>query len=399
MAEKTEILYISYNGITEPLVRSQVLNYLERLVEKGFHFTLLTFERKPFAVDTEMELRDTLMKHGIDWIWLPCHHQLGPLSTFLDIWNGARKVTSVCRGNAIKLIHARSFVPAVIARTVKGRLRLPFLNDIRGFWIDEKVYKGGLAQGSIFYRLAKKLEDWVYTGSDAIVSLTERGCEEIRKFPCFSNKNLPPMMTIPTCVDISAFTWRERDFTPPLVFGYVGSLGPGYLPETVFHFFSLAYQKFPESRLHLITRTKPEKLWSLAARYSVPSEVIRLISVDPEQVSMELDGVDIGLSFIQPHFSKLASCPTKVGEYLAAGIPVITNAGIGDLDKIVGQSNVGLIIPDFSEASITHALSALKALTSSPDLGSRCRQIAKAAFSLEDGVVRYEILYRRLLDH
>lgn len=398
MVEKPEILYLSYNGIMEPLVRSQVLNYLERLVEQeGYRFTLLTFERSPLPANTEAEIRETLQLRGIDWIWLPCHRRLGPLSTVLDIWSGTRKVSDLCRVKGIRLIHARSFVPAVIARLIKARRGIPFINDIRGFWVDEKVYKGSLAQDSTVYRVAKKLEAWVYDGSDAIVSLTDRGSEEIRKFSCFAERALPSMVTIPTCVDIGAFTWRAREFRPPFVFGYVGSLGPGYLPEMVFRYFALARQRFPGSRLHLITRTESERLWALADSHAVPQEEVRLIGVEPEQVNRELDCVDIGLSFIQPHFAKLASCPTKVGEYLAAGIPVISNAGIGDLDKLVGQGEVGYILPDFSENSMSLSLIALENLAADPELGHRCRWTAEKAFSLDDGVTHYGTLYRSLL--
>ena len=43
---------------------------------------------------------------------------------------------------------------------------------------------------------------------------------------------------------------------------------------------------------------------------------------------------DAGVSFIKPAYSKMASSPTKLGELLSMGIPVICN-DIGDVEKII----------------------------------------------------------------
>ena len=43
--EGRRVLYISYNGMLDPLGQSQVLPYLRALAGRGVHFTLLSFER------------------------------------------------------------------------------------------------------------------------------------------------------------------------------------------------------------------------------------------------------------------------------------------------------------------------------------------------------------------
>ena len=42
------ILYLSYDGMTDPLGQSQVLPYLAGLSKKGFRFHLISFENKTF---------------------------------------------------------------------------------------------------------------------------------------------------------------------------------------------------------------------------------------------------------------------------------------------------------------------------------------------------------------
>ena len=39
------VLFISYNGMLDPLGQSQVIPYLRELAKRGVRFTLLSFER------------------------------------------------------------------------------------------------------------------------------------------------------------------------------------------------------------------------------------------------------------------------------------------------------------------------------------------------------------------
>jgi hypothetical protein len=43
--DKTRVLYISYNGMLDPLGQSQVIPYLRELSRLGVSFTLLSYER------------------------------------------------------------------------------------------------------------------------------------------------------------------------------------------------------------------------------------------------------------------------------------------------------------------------------------------------------------------
>ena len=44
--------------------------------------------------------------------------------------------------------------------------------------------------------------------------------------------------------------------------------------------------------------------------------------------------MNAGIFFIKPTFSKKASMPTRLGEYLASGVPCLCNTGIGDIDRL-----------------------------------------------------------------
>ena len=397
MAAAADVLYLSYNGIGEPLVESQVLAYLRKLVATGLRFTLLTFERQPIEAEREAALRAALAADGIRWHWLRSRAGWGPLSSLLDLRRGLAAVHALHARHGFRLVHARSFLPALIAHRFKRRSGVPYLNDLRGFWVDEKVYRGRLRGDGAVYRIAKRLEAQVLRDSDYLVSLSERGARELGRFPAWRGGALPPLATIPTCVDLERFRPAGAKAPPRPLFGYVGSLSEEYLPDEVVAWFAAARRRFPDSRLELVTRSAQAPLRAALARHGVLEDCVRLQALPPAQVPERIQHFDAALSFIRPHFAKLASCPTKVGEYLACGVPVIGNRGIGDLDVLLGDGGAGCVLADFAPEARAQSFDHLQRLWQDPALAARCRALAERHFSLAEGCARYASAYARLL--
>jgi len=395
VAEPIDILYISYNGIDEPLVQSQVVNYLQGLTQLGYRFALLTFERG--KADTNNVARERLAELGIEWHGITAHRGWGALSSLLDVFRGTSAAMRVLERKPVRLVHARSFIPALIAWRLKRKRRLPFVNDLRGFWVDEKVYRGRLRENSVIYRVAKWLEARVLRASDHLVSLSARGAEALRDFAAWRGGAVAPIEVIPTCVDTDRFMPAPRESRGVQRFGYVGSLSAEYLPDQIFAYFAAARRRFPNSRLQLITRSEPGPIRALAAQFGLPPESFDLIALEPHEVPAAVAHFDVALSFIRPHFAKLASCPTKVGEYLAAGIPVVGNAGIGDMDALLADGKVGFLLRDFDAAKFEASFRHLEIICADPTLAGRCRDVALAQFSLREGVRRYDAMYLRVL--
>jgi glycosyltransferase involved in cell wall biosynthesis len=118
-----------------------------------------------------------------------------------------------------------------------------------------------------------------------------------------------------------------------------------------------------------------------------------ILSVPPARVPDYLAASDFGLSFIKPCFSKLASSPTKIGEYLASGLPVLSNTEIGDTDEILKQPGVGVLVDSFTDVAYKMALAEMVQLLSPREaIQRRCREVAEAHLSLartgRDGYLR-----------
>jgi hypothetical protein len=125
-----------------------------------------------------------------------------------------------------------------------------------------------------------------------------------------------------------------------------------------------------------------------------------LRSAEPSEIPRFLSTADIGISFIKPTYSKQSSSPTKIAEYLAAGLPVMTNAGVGDLDSLIQTDKVGILISSMTRQGYLASLARIDALLLEPGLRDRCRESANARFDLETvGGPRYVRLYRRIMEH
>jgi glycosyltransferase involved in cell wall biosynthesis len=131
----------------------------------------------------------------------------------------------------------------------------------------------------------------------------------------------------------------------------------------------------------------------------IPETDYTVLAAAPHEVSTYLSASDAGLAFIKPCFSKIASSPTKYAEYLACGLPIIINAGIGDSESLL-DDNVGTFVTDLSEAHLNNAAEQIDHLVLDRDnVRQRTRQIAERRFDVSRvGVERYLRLYERVFD-
>jgi hypothetical protein len=135
------VAYVSYDGIGEPLGQSQVLAYLERLAG-AVEITLLSFEKRGTVNEA---LRSRVNAAGIRWLPLRYHKRPPVLSTLWDVVRGTCVLVLVSRRRP-DIVHARSYVPALIFLLARPLSGAKFLFDIRGFWVDERVAGGRVAR-------------------------------------------------------------------------------------------------------------------------------------------------------------------------------------------------------------------------------------------------------------
>ena len=390
------ILYISYDGALEPLGQSQILPYIRELASLGAVITLISFEKRTDIKDLRrvQTLQTELSFRGVRWIYLNYHKRPSLLATSFDLLVCLVQAVVLVRRDQVQVIHARSYVPALAAWLLKRLLGTRFIFDMRGFWADERIDGGLWPSGGFLYRLTKRLENCLLKDADEVVTLTNRARLTVEQWPSIGT---PRVTVIPTCVDLQRFSVSARNEppNPSPVFIYTGSLGTWYLLGEMALFVEQAINRFYRTRFLIVTGSVREAASGMELAGLAP-DAVTVVSVAPSEMPKWLAKADAGLAFIKPSWSKQASCPTKIGEYLAMGLPVVVNDAVGDMKELIGTKGVGVVLSEFSTDAYDRALDQLETLWADPKLAFRCRRVAETNFSLELGVDRYRAIYQRL---
>ena len=394
---KQPVLYISYDGMLEPLGQSQVIAYLERLADE-VEFHLVSFEKLADWADGERRLAvaDRLARAGIVWHPLRYHKRPTLPATLFDTANGIRKALWLAARHKVRLVHVRSYIPGVIALAVKRMTGARFLFDIRGFWADERVDAGLWPADGPVYRWAKWLERQLLLAADHVVTLTRASEEELRRWPYLKVRKTP-ISVIPTCADLDRFTIQGPPQREPFVLGYLGSVSGRYSLDKILQSFVVLREMRPDSRLLIVNRTEHDLVRNASAAIGLDRDAIELIAADHGDVPRHIARMSAGLAFYKPAYSEMACAPTKLAEYLGCGVPCLGNAGVGDLATILEDNQVGVAVTGFGEPELRSAIARLLELVESPGLPDRCRATAQRLFSLESGVAAYRSIYRNLL--
>lgn len=398
-------LYISYDGILEPLGESQILPYVLGL-GREFRLTLMTFEKAAHLAGTEKvrEVENRLRSVGVRWVRLRYHKRPLIWSTMWDILTAVLVIARICLSQEVVLVHARGYVPALIAVLVKTIVRFKILFATEGFWADEKVVAGHWSSGDLIYRITKRCERLFYESADAIVSLTH---EARRLIPSlgYRLRSGVPLEVISTCTDLERFRPGAKSqellarlgLTGYLVIGCVGTMHNWYLRKPMLDYMAYLVQHLEGTKILVVTLDNHQQLWADARAAGLPADRLVVTMSDFSAMPEHIRLMDFGFFFIEACFAKKGSNPTKLGEFLACGVPVIINDGVGDSGWIVRQHRVGVVLRDTAPSDFAGSIPAVQALFEDQGVGARCRETADRYFNLEMGVRKYNVLYQGLV--
>lgn len=391
----------------DPLGQSQVIPYLRELSAAGVCFTLLSFERpaafEQAGIEKCNQLDRQLTENGIEWHRLRYHQRPSLPATLYDILNGIKQGQSLVRRNNIEMVHARSTVPAAIALGLKKLFGIKMIFDVRGLLADEYVDAGHWRKTGIKYRLTKTMERRCLAGSDGIVTLTERIWGIVEEWPQVRDRGLAHRV-IPCCVDLERFRFdpasrverrAELGLHDEFVLVYSGSVGGWYLTREMADFFVALLAMWPNAHFLWLITTGQDKVESILKARGVATSRYTVRSVPSPDVPSYLSAGDAGIALIKPCFSKLASSPTKNAEYLACGLPLIINSGIGDSDSLIEREGAGALLTSFTETDYAAAAATILRFFDNPDQTRiRSREVAKRLFDVSRiGLEGYASLY------
>ena len=408
------VLYLTYDGLTDPLGQSQILPYLvglQRRLEGWLTLDIISFEKKDRYEQQGNALQEFLAAKGIGWHPQRFHGSPPVLAKVYDQWIFRQATWRKARELSPTAYHARSYVAGWVAHRMSQRTGRPWIFDMRGFWADERRENGLWPASHPFYRrlyqLWKAHERLMLESATEIVVLTEAakntletwgvGSHKVTVIPCAADFD---RFGLPTPERLKARQIIRTNLNIPseaIVFVYSGSMGPHYAPEDLVEIITTAYQLRKNVHLLILTPHDSGSLQAILKNRGFPPSQYRAIFVSHSEVPLYLAAADIGIATVKPTFSKIASSFTKLAEYLAADLPVIATA-IGDVERLAHR--IPGIFP-YRQASeipgtVRRLLDFLLRAKTAQEVPLSV--ISRPILGLEAALDRYQAIYERILN-
>ena len=404
LKSKKHIVYCSYDGLLDSLGMSQILPYVEGLnTNSQYLFTIISFEKKHDNIEFE-KLKEFLASKIITWIPVSYTKKPPILSTIWDVLRLRKTISKVSNNKEIDLIHCRSYITSLAALSFKKKYNTPFIFDMRGFYADERV-DGKLWNKNKFpfnkiYKYFKKKEREFLEHADYNISLTENGKKEIESWKL---PNQSPIKVIPCCTDENLFQTKnisdKRDELgikkDDFILSYIGSIGTWYMLDEMLAFFKVLNEKKSNAKFLFITKDDPNLIHHKAKQKGISKEKLIIQPSSRELMPSYIGVSDFSIFFIMPVFSKKASSPTKMGEIMNLGIPIICNSGVGDVDDIMNECMPELLVKDFEKNEYDRIVNLI--LNDFKPNKEKIVNTSHQYYSLKQGVKRYKEVYKEIL--
>lgn len=259
--------------------------------------------------------------------------------------------------NRPDLVIARSYPAASLARLARKYLGIPYIFDLRGMYPEESVNAGIFSSDSPDYRFWKEQERSLVSQASLNVVVSAPFAEHLR-----SIDHQASVMTIPCCVDPQKIghdpAHRERaknkyGLKGRFVLLHLGSFGTPCDRGLAADYLQRFKKIRPDALLAVASGTKAfASSIHRAFRDSGLKEGDYMLvnPSSPEQLAEMLALGDAGLILERKAPNTKVCLSVKLGEYLAAGLPVICTPFVEGAARLVQQYDCGLVVdPDAGE--------------------------------------------------
>lgn len=384
------VLYITYDGLLDPLGRSQILPYILRLSKKGFKFKIVSFEKINSDTSDLRKIQHLLSLRNIEWHRL--NFKKGKFQKIKRIFRGAILVNSICCKNNINLVHCRTIFSSIIYFFSLANIK--FIYDMRSFsgqWVDTRAIK----KNSILELILKKMEDYQIKKASGIVVLDQSGKKYLRN----NYKNKIICNVIPTSTEINNYKSKKRIQKKSINFVFLGGVSYPYLSYEALFFVMRLIEIGFDCNISFINKGEHKKIKDICEKINFPLERINIKELTHDKIPNELIKYHCGLVFIDKGKWLQMSSPTKIGEYLASGLFVLSLEGLKITDRLAKKyKSIECLRRDFLTNKISN-IEAKKLIEKikNPNVPQLSREVAKQEYSMDKAIKEYEKLYNQIL--
>jgi len=268
----------------------------------------------------------TFALHAVLWLMLTCRRRDALLTTTPPISTGLAGAVAVLTGT-------------------------PWVVDVRDLWIDASVSLGFIAEGGVLERASRRFQRWVLHTADAVTVTTETLGDHLRR--AYGESLANKLVHVPTGVDVERFA--SAPAADPLgptddpVVVYVGNIGHAQDLESCIRALDRTTH---DPRLRLVGGGDAvDHLREVVADAGLEDRVTFAGPVPHDEVPELLASAAVGLAPLVDDADLAYAMPTKVYEYMSAGLPVVTT-GNGELERFVDESGGGIHVENDPQAIV-----------------------------------------------
>ena len=389
------VLYFSYDGLLDPLGQSQVIPYLSLVVSAGNLLTVISYEKEQHSKEKIESLEKQLTQMGIRWKRLK--FRSGKMWAIPRFFMGIGFIRRLCRQNHPHFIHLRGFVPVLIYKL--SFIKRPYLYDFRGFALGEWVDIGKVAVGSPFHYILNLVDQSAVKNASGLVVLeksAKRLLGEIYSVPDV------PFKVIRTCTNVNRYKVREKlsahGNDRSLRFVFLGGARSPYRADLALLLINGMLKNGLDCYLDFINIGDHLEIKKAIDFSGLSSDRVRVFGCDQGEIPDALTSYDCGIIMIETSQWRKVCSPTKLGEYLAAGLPVISLEGIDITDELsqrtccVVNLSQSELETGFNQEKVNQILDLIRRKS----VTHECQLLAREEFCMEKAGALYVELYAEI---
>ena len=317
-------------------------------------------------------------------------------------------IAALVTAHHVDVIHAEALYCARLAATVKQTVPgVVFSIDWHGV-IPEETRMGGAHENRV--KALEAAEQLMLRGCDLNVFVSQAMQTHYgKKYGLQTLRHV----TVPCCVSDHSFPVLDQDDAASLtdndhlLFAYAGTMADWQCGAEMIEIFSALHRYDARCRfMLLVPKSDQPKVQEYAQRSGLPQEAFKMTEVAHHEVPGRLRDCHVGVLLRKNDPVNIVSSPTKFGEYLAAGLPVLMTDGIGDFSQLVIDQKVGFVVKSeylekqellFGKQVLSDLVEfAEEAKNKKPSMRRTCQTIARDLLMWESAARKWITAYQNL---
>lgn len=395
------VLYVSRGLLKGAGYRTRVLSEMEAIASQRINSMrkvkamLLDFEERLYWDEREIEtIRNNLGSLGIKSYFLRIGNShlnalvYRLLARVFESFLESVVIVAIVLREKIKVIHAQSYSPTLTCIAASKALHVPLVLDAHGIVEEKSTSDNRLSikgKGLKFLERICIRNSWhLFVVSEAMKA--HFGLSDTSKasiVPCAVNTNL-----FKYDKGERSETLKDLVLDGKFVVVYSGSFfGPWQQPDKMLEVYMHIKARIQNSILLILTTDEVTDVSKFLVSRGLSEDCFEIRRLDHRDVPKHLLAGDIGLLIRAQDTINRVACPTKFGEYLACGIPVLCTDGIGDISAYVKKHKIGIVLGNEWDCIDWDLICKDIVMLKDSDIKRKCREIALQLFSWESQAV------------